>query len=380
MIAMELKCGFCSSTKTTGAPLRSVSAVVFATPCTVCEVISEALFQDKLVISVINQNDVVPLFSRKNIALLSDEMKLFIASGEAEEIYKRDYADIKKYASSMGKANDATSLDATSLDVVVDTAKKPIPIVQGSSSDSKDPNVFVNAVLAKPVDNTVEKKEIKKIEATNDPFFQIRLVPPGIIIHLYRKSNKGEFLASMSNYTLPNLHRLKLLSSGIDDHSISNYANSLRSINYMYKSRNNIKSHIPNHDDNNTITCWDSTQGVNNDEGNKINKFCSICNLDCTWTNITHSEASRANSTHICSFCDRVVCTVCSPAGDKIQGDGINNETTLADRRLTIPSKGNKILVSQLFNFFLNILIIFIGIITPERVCLHCFFNSYHLV
>jgi hypothetical protein len=68
-----------------------------------------------------------------------------------------------------------------------------------------------------------------------------------------------------------------------------------------------------------------------------------------------HSEASRALVTHHCAVCRRIVCTYCAPAGDIIPGDGMNVNIALRDLRITLP---------------------WIGVFTPQRVCLHCYFDS----
>lgn len=50
---------------------------------------------------------------------------------------------------------------------------------------------------------------------------------------------------------------------------------------------------------------------------------CCVCNCDVTWAYITHSDASRALVTHNCRACGKIVCSVCSPAGDMIPGEGM---------------------------------------------------------
>ena len=49
-----------------------------------------------------------------------------------------------------------------------------------------------------------------------------------------------------------------------------------------------------------------------------------------------------------------VVCSVCSPAGDKIPGDGVSRTHTLKDLRIPLPALG----------------------LAPQRVCLHCYLDT----
>ena len=82
---------------------------------------------------------------------------------------------------------------------------------------------------------------------------------------------------------------------------------------------------------------------------------CSICNLDVTWPYIMHSDASRAMTKHRCALCQRVVCVVCAPAGDQISGDGLSQKHHLSDYSIPLPH---------------------LGLFTPQRVCIHCYYDS----
>ncbi len=53
--------------------------------------------------------------------------------------------------------------------------------------------------------------------------------------------------------------------------------------------------------------------------------------------------------------CGRIVCTFCAPAGDTIQGDGINTSYTTDDFRLALPWR---------------------GLYTPQRICVQCYYDS----
>jgi FYVE zinc finger len=66
----------------------------------------------------------------------------------------------------------------------------------------------------------------------------------------------------------------------------------------------------------------------------------------------------RGEVSHHCSICGQVVCVLCAPAGDKIPGEGFENFQTLPNNRLCAPS---------------------LGILTPQRACMHCYLDSYYL-
>jgi hypothetical protein len=57
---------------------------------------------------------------------------------------------------------------------------------------------------------------------------------------------------------------------------------------------------------------------------NKIDHWstCYLCGLDVSWMYISRSEATKALVSHRCSNCNRVVCCVCAPAGDKLPDEG----------------------------------------------------------
>jgi hypothetical protein len=82
---------------------------------------------------------------------------------------------------------------------------------------------------------------------------------------------------------------------------------------------------------------------------------CSVCSLEVTWPYMMHSDASRSIATHNCSSCGKIVCTVCSPAGDEIPGDGISQRYKVPDFRIALP---------------------WLGLYAPQRVCLHCYYDS----
>ena len=84
---------------------------------------------------------------------------------------------------------------------------------------------------------------------------------------------------------------------------------------------------------------------------------CSVCGLDVTWPYPLHSDSSRAFATHNCSACGKIVCSLCSPAADQLPGDGISQTVTLPDFRIALP---------------------WLGLLSPQRVCLHCYYDSSH--
>lgn len=84
---------------------------------------------------------------------------------------------------------------------------------------------------------------------------------------------------------------------------------------------------------------------------------CAICHLDVTWPNVMHSDACRARTMHRCAACQRIVCVVCAPAGDQIAGDGMSQKHDLPNFSIALPH---------------------LGLFTPHRVCMHCYFDSSH--
>ena len=85
---------------------------------------------------------------------------------------------------------------------------------------------------------------------------------------------------------------------------------------------------------------------------------CSICGLNCNWAYLLKSNANYGLLAHNCFVCGRIVCRICAPAGDEIPGDGLNQINQLHDWKIVIPSKG----------------------LQPQRVCSHCYLDSYDLI
>lgn len=91
---------------------------------------------------------------------------------------------------------------------------------------------------------------------------------------------------------------------------------------------------------------------------------CSVCDCDPTWPCITRSDAARSTVTHNCRLtclvheiativlsniiavmlvfrlCGNIVCSVCSPSGDDVPGEGVGTFERLSDMRIPLPSIG----------------------------------------
>ena len=63
-----------------------------------------------------------------------------------------------------------------------------------------------------------------------------------------------------------------------------------------------------------------------------------------------------------CRRCGQVVCTICSPSGDNISGDGISTKVKLLDKRIPLPELGTlrkKCVVTMRCSFIVNPIRIF---------------------
>jgi hypothetical protein len=305
----------------------------------------EALYADGLVISIVNQYDVVSRLSVANFIHLANEVVHY--REEAREQLKIDVEALTAYTRTLGKAarmNDQNSPTKTS-----ETEKDTTTTSSESASNLADLKVS-NATP------TVDGKEVSDINSLIDdevrtpkPFTNsdggessrrasfVPLFVPGKIVILGRRKC-GTMKACLTNHQSLVLTSIKLMSTSVSDHAMAEYAMSLREVYHQHKSSSEKIVAPPR-------------QPIM--ENAHVFTPCGICGEDLVWPFITKSVACRATNTHNCAACGIVVCTVCAPAGDKIPGDGVNTYDELRDMRVALPS---------------------LGIYTKTRVCRSCHF------
>lgn len=321
-----------------------VRAIVFATPPVMSEELATAVGRDELVLSIILGLDCVPRFSKKNLADIAKELSEFIP--QAKKWYDQDYADVSAYVKSFGKASDpfSKSEEASDGKEFEENIKQAVDV--GTNIASSVQNAWVSGnvsdltgvfVDAKPIDEPIKPRDIPIL----------KLVSPGTLVHIYRDQNR--FKASVCDYKLPTFSKLDLLfTRGFDDHKMHSHWVAMRTLRHA-----NYDGDIKDHHDN--IKNYSETK---TDDSNSNSKNCSVCGLDVSWAYITHSDASISQTSHNCAICKRTVCSICAPAGDIFKGDGIQASVSLADRRIVIPSV----------------------ILEPQRVCAHCYLDSYDII
>jgi hypothetical protein len=114
---------------------------------------------------------------------------------------------------------------------------------------------------------------------------------------------------------------------------------------------------------------------------------CNVCGLDVTWPYVLHSDASRAVVAHNCRKCGEVVCTICSPSGDSLPGDGKLLRRRCCSRYV-VSILGHVHVISthccsvitglnqsyQLLDY--RVSLPECGLFSPQRVCLLCYFDT----
>jgi hypothetical protein len=79
---------------------------------------------------------------------------------------------------------------------------------------------------------------------------------------------------------------------------------------------------VPADDIANTLNLSTAVIGTRTVSGSHVWTKCCVCELDPQWLYILKGDMNRGRTVHNCRRCGQVVCTICSPAGDTINGDG----------------------------------------------------------
>ena len=365
----------------------TVSVIGFATPPIVCGTICDAMIRDNLVVSTVLDDDLIPRLSQSNVVQLIAEVEVIIPV--AEKWFNQDSADAKLYANSIGKAPSPQSAivqkpsheQLTSIDESIRTTKS---LEELNNSEKVEESESGSAERISSSASGTGTKEI------------IRLVTPGKIVHLHYSEDQGSYVASVINYDFVSLRKIRLLPTAIENHKLESYWHAFRSIKYdmsiesiLAERRNRVaklryqsiqKQAISRAEIVSSLSVAptttpkavigtnvvEKTEAVTVDDArvtvtasvSETNpwKSCSICELDCTWPYMLHSDANRGQVTHICRACGNVVCVICAQAEDSILGDGVAEQVTLKNMKLALPA---------------------LGILQPVRICVHCYLDSF---
>lgn len=339
------------------APLPRVTAVCYATPPCVGENLANAFLEDKLVLSMINGDDIIPRLSGRNIQNLAEEIKSF--SSTAELWMKEDEVRLKRYAKTVGKEGRMRPEHSTVQPTVPEAMNRSTSDNGFASSESTEVARSIADEMTGPV------KEVRRFDRDNvvagipelnspEPDLLIPerigmasgistpdvMVVPGYIAHFTKP--RGVYEVSLCDYRMATLSKISLLRDSIEEHYVSAHITALRSFKL---ARNAVERRV--------APVWQKAyDGVTRQWAR-----CSVCQSDPTWPYITNSDASRALVYHNCRACGKIVCVMCAPAGDSVPSSGVGEYQMLRDHRIPIPS---------------------LGILTPERVCMPCYLHCYN--
>lgn len=382
---------------------HTVSAVVYSSPACITVELADAFRADRLVVNVVFGNDIVPRVSHPLLAILAQEVIQF--GEQSAKWMAQDKQDLSNYISSLGKASDfhasydttdektekeeknvpeasAPPLDDQPTDTPTEKPLKPVKPTKPSKPTNSvaEPKLNTeteigNVAEGKSMDSEKQKKEIERAKAKS-----VLTVTPSPIIHLYKEIN-GTIRAAVVTHEHSAFKKIELLPSKLlEEHKIISYRNAIDTARYTtgLEGKNESVKDIPRF-----FNLPKDLKGVSVGEKRKKSAYrqslfvsnavkaeekgnpdtsgnlkwspCSVCGADCTWPYMLHSDANRALATHICSSCGGVVCSACAPAGDKLPGDGYTKEYKLPDLRIALPE---------------------VGVYTPQRVCLPCYFQE----
>ena len=328
--------------------MPSIETIGFGMPAVACEKIATACAKAGLVTSVVNHMDIVPRMSWHNMSKLAVE--LGANQTKAAVQLDRDLASYKEYAMSLGAASKreatpsaaggpvAPNTDLEQVDSLMrDLALSDPPFDAKADSAAGGEAVVPSAAGSTAVASTRQK----------DP---PRLVPPGKIVYMHEIPG-GSIEAYVVDHSLPQLSEIHLVSTCVSDHYNKSYFAAIRALKHRRQAAvGSMRVRPP-------VTLAPlKTATATSADGSTGWTPCHVCGTDTTWPYTLKSSLTRSSGTHHCVACGQVCCSVCAPAGDAIPDDGINKTVATDDLRVPLPLSGH---------------------LTPQRVCLPCFFQSY---
>eukprot|EP00405_Crypthecodinium_cohnii_P034639 CAMPEP_0206534292 /NCGR_PEP_ID=MMETSP0325_2-20121206/5464_1 /ASSEMBLY_ACC=CAM_ASM_000347 /TAXON_ID=2866 /ORGANISM="Crypthecodinium cohnii, Strain Seligo" /LENGTH=747 /DNA_ID=CAMNT_0054031079 /DNA_START=416 /DNA_END=2656 /DNA_ORIENTATION=- len=152
----------------------------------------------------------------------------------------------------------------------------------------------------------LDEAEVEDEGDDKDPS-QVKLYPPGKILHLYRSS--GMRRAAWISRRHPSLHRIEVMYGLVEDHSGVSYKNGLNeAIAYANGKR---------------PTPWKPYLSV---------PRCSCCDSDFHWASVLASQPHRLQARNHCHACGNVVCDGCSQKTRPFPELGILREVRICDK------------------------------------------------
>merc|ERR1712216_617467 len=157
--------------------------------------------------------------------------------------------------------------------------------------------------VAEPVE-AEEPEEAEELES--DPA-EIKLYPPGRLVHLFR--HFGARRAVWIKRTHPALHHIEVNVGLAQDHSGGSYKQALEEALFAARGVTPVQ--------------WKPLGEVSS---------CPCCKSDFTWSSILRSEPHRLQSRCHCYSCGDVVCDGCSQQKRPLPQAGIMREVRVCDR------------------------------------------------
>ena len=348
-----------------------VVAIGFGCPPCVDSSLGDAILSDDLFLSVVHRDDLVPRLTRQSLEHLADQVKEY--SVEAKRLRNEDTESLKTYALTYGLAKDmgegnctanTNCLNNEEADDQLNSGDMGLLLVDDDDDSGDDDGKNCEKNISNGSESNTEDSRMndcKNSSFNDDP----ALVVPGKIIYLY--FSQGGYRATLCNYRLGAFSEIIPIQSAVRNHYMRSHIEAMRSLRlgncFSSCERVSPPTWQPIYENKDVSDCNSpsSLKSFYNSKSceNIIWARCYVCDSDPTWPYITRSDAARGMAVHNCRSCGRVVCSVCSPSGDKIPADGIGKFQNLPDNRISLP---------------------FMGLTEKQRVCTPCFLHSYDRV
>jgi len=312
-----------------GPKSQKIRSVCFATPACTNAALSKLC--EAHAVTVINCDDIVPRLSietaktlRSDLEARREECRAYLSQDIAALQDVQNVTSLKR-RTSIDENPEESAQKLASLSVPAPQAKvdeetraaaqapvRPPTATPPDSSVAKPkpkprPKGFCLCFGKPPADDYDDGESLKDEEPEPDDPSQIKLYPPGRLIHLYRHC--GACRACWVDRNHPELRRIQVMYDFLTEHLGDSYKKGLE------EALSAAGGARP--------AAWKPFGAVTQ---------CACCKSDFAWASVLKSEPHKLQARHHCHSCGDVVCDGCSQRKRPLPQFGVMHEVRICDR------------------------------------------------